>query len=434
LSEYTAKLPYYSYETYINNKTAMKILMITKNLYPGDGDTNYAFRLDELLRANGHDVAFFTMKSSRNLPCSYTEYFAEEIDLGKTFRQKNPLAALKVLCNSLYSFESRNKIEKLIEKFKPDVAHIQHLGPTITCSILPVIKKHKIPIVYTLNIYTPLCCNYNFINETTGQVCEACRQKRFINALFKRCVKGRFTATFLYTFFQCFNHIFKYYDYIDCFICPSEFMKNKCTEYGFYPEKLMHLPYFLDTYNIKPNFTGDDYGLFFGRLVPEKGVEIILEALKKVDIPFKIVGDGRSMQNLLSLKNRLGLKNVEFTGFKSGEDLVNLISSSRFIVVPSKWYEVVGLVTMEAFSCGKPVIGSRMGGIPEVIKENETGFLFDCDDVEGLAGKMYELYSKPDLASNMGRAARADVETRYSPEVHYERLMNIYKSVGKVSP
>ncbi|HSW38458.1 MAG TPA: glycosyltransferase family 4 protein, partial [Acidobacteriota bacterium] len=386
-------------------------------------------RLEKLLTTHGHDVAVFTLNYPQNLPTRYAGYFVDPVDYGRIIEQKNLSKIFRVLSNSLYSFESRDNIDGLIRDFRPDVVHIQHLGPHLSCSILPVMKKYGIPVVYTLNVYTPLCINYNFINEKTNRICESCKGDRYYQVLLKRCVKGSLPASFIGMLFQYFNRFRKFYDCVDRFICPSAFMKNKCVEYSFYPEKLILLPYFLDSRPITPRYSGDNYGLFFGRLAPEKGVDIILEALKTAQIPFRIVGDGQALQNLLDLKNRLGLKNVDFLGYKSGDELVDIVSSANFVVVPSKWHEVLGLVCLEAFACGKPVIGSRMGGIPEVIRDNENGFLYDYEDVDTLSRKMIELYSDPELASRMGKASRAEVESTYGPDKHYTALMNIYTSL-----
>jgi glycosyltransferase involved in cell wall biosynthesis len=407
----------------------MKILFITRTFYPGEGDSNYAFRLAKLLKAQGHEVAFFSMNYPKNLPSQYTKYFVNQIDYGQILRNKNPLTAFNVLSHSLYSFESRDKMKRLIADFMPDVVHIMHLGPQMSSSILPVIKKSHIPVVYTLNVYTPLCINYTFINEKTNSICEACKPHKYYQIVLNKCVKASFPASIMGMLFQYFNYLFSFYDYVDRFICPSEFMKNKFIEYGFYPEKLQHLPYFFDSHDIIPRFSGDNYGLFFGRLAPEKGVDILLRALKGTKIPFKIVGDGQSIQMLMSLTNELGLKNVEFLGHKFGDELFNIVSGANFVVVPSTWYEVVGLVSLEAFAYGKPVIGSRMGGIPEVIKDRETGFLFDHNNIEDLRCKIIELYSNQELASQMSRMGRTDVESRYGPAEHYNRLMEIYSSL-----
>jgi glycosyltransferase involved in cell wall biosynthesis len=406
----------------------MKILFITRTFYPGEGDSNYTFRLEKALKEKGHEVAFFTAENPRNIPSPYSRYFVNRVIYRDLLKQKSLFSIYKILKHSLFT-ELKEKIKKIIEDFKPDIVHLQHLDTHISPSALPVIKKYKIPIVYTLNVYTPLCINSTFINRKTNRICESCKPDRYFKILLNRCVRGSVPASALGMFFQYLNYFSKYFSYVDCFVCPSEFVKKKFVDYGFPPEKLRHLPYFFDARDISPRFDGDNYGLFFGRLVPEKGVDLLLRALQGTEIPFKIVGDGAEMQTLKDLANELELKNVEFLGYKFGDELFSIVSHSNFVVVPSKWYEVAGIVSLEAFACGKPVIGSRIGGISEIISENETGFLFDPIDVEKLRQNIIELFNNPELASRMGQRARLVVERDYNLAGHYTKLMDVYRSL-----
>jgi glycosyltransferase involved in cell wall biosynthesis len=147
-------------------------------------------------------------------------------------------------------------------------------------------------------------------------------------------------------------------------------------------------------------------------------------------IPFKIVGEMDNHSRLLKEAENKGLDRVEFTGFKTGSELSEIISGAKFIVVPSRWYEVFGLVILEAYAHGKPVIASRMGGIPEVVEEGETGYLFDSDRPEALREKMIDLYENNEKTIAMGKSGRARAESLYNPALHYSRLMEIYSSLS----
>jgi glycosyltransferase involved in cell wall biosynthesis len=407
----------------------MKILFVTKNYRPGAGDRTYMFNLERLLREHGHQVAYFAMDHPLNIPSQFSKYFVSQIDFAKAKKMMNLGEIVKVLSRSFYSFESRDKMKAILEDFRPDIVHIHHLDAHISLSILPVIKSHGVPIVWTQHIYTPLCINYNLIDENTGNICEACRPNKFYQATVKRCKKNSLFASFTGTLFQYFNSGLKLYDYTDHFLFPSEFIRNKFINWGFPSYRSSKLTYFYDSRKIKPVFGGEGYGLFFGRLVPEKGVDFILRALKGTGIPFKIVGDGPSRKHHIEFAKKLGLENIEFTGYKSGNELFRIISGANFIVAPSVWYEVVGLVIVEAFSYGKPAIGSYIGGIPEVITDGETGFLFEHTSPEDLREKMLKLYLDPEMAIQMGKQARSWVERVYSPQLHYTKLMDHYSSL-----
>ena len=388
------------------------------------------FGLEKILRDKGHQVAYFAMDHPSNLPTPFSEYFVSRIDFADLKKNMSPVSALKVLDRSIYSFESRVKINRLLDAFKPDLVHIQHLDAHISYSILPAIKKKGIPIVWTLHIYAPFCINYNFVDPTRDQICDVCKTGKFYRSVIRRCKKGSLAASLAGALVQYFNHGFRLLDHVDLFLCPSEFIRGIFAEGGFPPQKLLYLPYFTALDGIEPIYEGGRYGLFLGRLDPEKGVTLILSALEDTQIPFKIVGKTDGYTHLQKEAENKGLDRVEFTGFKTGSELSEIILGAKFIVVPSRWYEVVGLVILEAYAHGKPVIASRMGGIPEVVEDGETGYLFDPDQPETLREKMIELYENNGKTVAMGRKGRARAESVYNPTLHYSRLMEIYSSLS----
>jgi glycosyltransferase involved in cell wall biosynthesis len=407
----------------------MKILFVTKHYSYGAGDRAYMFGLEKMLKLQGHEVGYFAMNFASNLSTPFSKYFVNQIEFTDILARKNLILGLRVAARTFFSLESRSKLKRLILDFKPDLVHIQHLDTHLTYSILPLIKKLQLPIIWTLHIYTPLCINYNLIDENRGTLCKACQPNRYYQATLRKCKQGSFLASFMGTLVQYFNYALRFLKYIDVFICPSEFAKNMFINFGFPPEKLIHIPNFTDVKDVKPKFGGDNYGLFLGRLVPDKGAHQILKALKGTDIAFKIVGDGPEKADLIGLRNMLALKNVDFVGFKTGTALLKIISGANFVVVPSVCYEVSGLVILEAYAHGKPVIGARIGGISEIIRDGETGFLFDHTDPDELRKKMVRLHMNPDFAVRMGKNARSIVEKLYNPELHLKKLLEIYSAL-----
>ncbi len=405
----------------------LKVLFVVRDFAQGAGDNTYTFNLVDILKSNGHEVGFFSIIHPSNESSPFSKYFVSAFDYHHAYKKKRITDYLNVAIKSLYSFEAKRKIKSLLGSYKPDIVHIQHLDLHVSLSILGEIKKHNIPIIWTLHKYYPICINSNFL-DADGSICESCKPDRYYQAALKKCKKNSFLQSFMGCLFQYFNHAFKLYNHVDAFICPSQFVKNKFIEFGFPSDKLHQISYFTDSSKVVPVYNSQDYGLFFGRLSLEKGLDVLLDALKNTEIPFKIVGDGESKNVYMKMADDLGLDNVEFLGPKYGDELVSVISKARFIVVPSAWYEVVGLVTVEAFACGKPVIGCRIGGIPEIILENKTGLLFDYNNHIELRDKMEKLYSDPELASDMGRHARLWVEKEYNPGLHFNRLMKLYSS------
>ncbi len=186
----------------------------------------------------------------------------------------------------------------------------------------------------------------------------------------------------------------------------------------------------LDDYPYHEGF--DSYYLYFGRLSGEKGVKTLIRAVAQVsrpDIPCLIVGDGPSRPELEAEARALGLKNVRFLGYQSGQALKGIIAKAMFVVVPSEWYENSPLVIYEPFALGTPVVGARIGGIPEFITEGETGWLFPSKNVEALADRIGWMLSHPQDVMRMGRSARAFAEQEFDPASHAQWLLSLYRQL-----
>jgi glycosyltransferase involved in cell wall biosynthesis len=204
------------------------------------------------------------------------------------------------------------------------------------------------------------------------------------------------------------------------------FSLKKHLEAGIPEEKLVHIPNFIKLKNFEPAYEPGDYILFVGRLSKEKGVLTLLKAIKGLDIELKIVGDGPIREEYEKYIRIERITNVTFEGYKSGEGLKSLYKNSSFIVFPSECYEVFGLIAVEASAYGKPVIGSNIGAIPEIIINEKTGLLFEIGDYNELREKMKYLLTNPSLIAQMGKDARKRAEEEYNAELHYKRLMEVY--------
>jgi len=225
------------------------------------------------------------------------------------------------------------------------------------------------------------------------------------------------------------HRLMNVYRHVDLFISPSIFLRNKFIECGI-GNKVITVNNFINVDEVQPYYSNSGYVVYVGRLNYLKGVDTLIEAAKRVPkLMFKIVGNGE----LLDVYKDANISNVEFLGYKSGDELHNLIAKSLFAVVPSQWYENFPYSVLESFAFGKAVIGSRVGGIPELIKENETGLLFEMGNVNELREKIEYLCNNEHKILSMGKNARRMVEEKFSAEEHYKKLMGIYKNVlGRV--
>ncbi len=403
----------------------MKILFVTKHYRPGAGDRSYMFGLEKRLRRRGHEVGYFAMAYPANLPSPFSRYFVPNVTFGDALHSRNPLKWLKTFLRSFYSPESSSRITRLLQDYRPDVVHIHSLDTHLTYSILPAIRKQNIPVVWTLHTFAPLCISYFLYDRRKGCVCEACRPKRFFMAALKRCGNGSLPASVTGSLIHSFNHTLDLFRFVDVFVCPSRFVRDKFIAFNFRPEKLVWLPNFVDLPEIRPSATGR-YGIFLGRIEREKGVYPLLEALQETGIPFKFIGDGSARQDLVRKARGMGLQDVEFTGYKTGDELKDLISGAMFCVVPSLVYEVGPLAVLDAFSFAKPVIGFKIGGIPEMVRNDETGYILDDFSPRALRQKMLFLYRHPEKAALMGQRARRYVTATHDAERHCDRILRIY--------
>ena len=365
------------------------------------------------------------MLHPRNINSEYEKYFVSNVDYEKNGFKNKIGVSLKLL----YSFEAKRKIEKLIKKEQPDIVHLHNIHHQITPSILYSFKKSNIPVIMTLHDYKMVCPSYSMLSD--GKICEACKCGGYYRCFLKSCVKNSHAKSLLNTIEMYLHHkILHIYNLIDIFISPSQFLKNKVKEMGM-KGNVVYLPYFIDVEAYCPSYDWEENTIvYFGRLSREKGLFTLLEAMKGFsNITLKIIGEGPIRESLELEVRSLKLKNVRFLGYMSGVPLKEEIRKSMFVIVPSEWYENYPFVIIEGFALGKPVIGSRIGGIPELVRDNETGLTFEPGNAEDLSEKIKAILADSSSLIKMGENARRFVETELNPEKHYQRLMEIYSRV-----
>ncbi len=405
----------------------MRILAANKYYHVRGGSDRYFFDLNELHSAAGHEVIPFAMQHPSNTPTDYSRYFLPEVTYWEspTLRQRIHSAA-----RLLYSTEARSKIRRLIQEHRPDIAHIHLIYHQLSPAFLPILKEHLIPIVQTLHDYKPVCPTYSMV--ANGGICERCSGKRFFHAALVRCNRGSFAASSLNAVEMYLHHALGWYDLPDVYITPSVFMRNKLIEFGMSATKLLHIPNFVDSRRFPYSQESDRYFVYAGRLVPIKGVKTLLRAMSLnpgIDARLLIVGDGPQRVELEEDARQWGLKTVEFLGYRDRNALKDIVSRAMFTVLPSEVYENCPMAVLESMALGRPVVGARIGGIPELIVEGETGVLFESGNAEQLAEALHRMVQDRARCLAMGRAARARVERLYSPELHYERVMAAYDGV-----
>jgi glycosyltransferase involved in cell wall biosynthesis len=331
----------------------------------------------------------------------------------------------------IYSLEARRKFARLLDDFKPDIIHIHNIYHHISPSILSAAKKRGIPVVMHLHDYKLVCPIHQLFTE--DKVCERCLGGHYYECSKHRCFNGSLAKSLLLSAEMYIHHDFLkiYENNISRFIAPSAFMKETVVRFGSPANKVEILYNFADSTERKNNPlpSASDYFLYFGRLSVEKGLKLLLAAWKEAKLPYRLLlaGSGPQEAELKSLASELGINDsVSFLGRLEGQELSGLVSASRTVIIPSLWYENMPLSLLEAIQSGRPIIASKRGGLPEVVKEGKTGWLFNPEDVSALAAAL-----KANAASDIdayGLEAKHE-SLRFGIKEHLEKLLAIYKEL-----
>lgn len=413
----------------------MRILLVNYRYFISGGPEKYMFNIKKMLEDNGHEVVPFSIHSNKNVETEYSKYFAEPIG-GRDATyfdevKKTPKSIWQMISRSCYSLEVKKAIQKEIRDIKPDLVYIIHFVNKLSPSVIRGAKELGLPVVLRLSDYFLLCPRFDFMYQK--KVCEDCLARGYMSCIKKRCVKGSLFASAIRVFSMKLHNAMKIYDDVDAFITPSEFLKNKLQANGFQNSKITCIPTFTASKTEVGEPVTGTYGLYFGRITEEKGVETVVKAYELLpDHEVKIMGDDTTEEaaRLKKYVEEHGMKNVEFIGFKGGAELEAVIKSARFTLIPSIWYDNLPNTALESFQYSKPVISSNIGSLPELVVDGYNGYLFDPYKPEELAEKI-RLFDDGELVQKMGANSRSRLENRFAPKAHYDALMKVFKDVCK---
>ncbi len=390
----------------------MKILLGHKFFYLTGGADFFFFETGRVLERYGHKVAYFSTLNERNRSCEYSKYFVKPPE----YRNGPILRRVLDFSKIIYSGEAKKQFAQLLSDFKPDIVHLFAINIHISPSILDACRNANAPIVMSNNDYKIICPNYKLYHH--GHLCEDCKGGRFYMPIINKCCQNSWAYSIASSLEAYAHNILNIYRRnIHTFLFSSEFMANKVKEFwGANTFRYAMLKNPFDTFSYDYSEKYDDFCLYFGRLIDEKGVDVLIKAMSHLpsSVRLVIVGDGPQWNELHTLADRLNLKNVEFAGPKWGKDLNSYLMRARFVIVPSIWNENFPYVILQSFASGKPVIGSKHGGIPELVQDGERGLLYPSTDPEKLANCIQQLWNAPEKAVAMGKKARSYVENEFN--------------------
>lgn len=401
--------------------------MVNTFRYRRGGDSAYALGLEELLAAQGHEVIPFAMHHPDELPSPYARYFAPEIDYPALMQEGGLRNAWKVLSGSIHNREARAGIASLWDDHPPDLVHVHSVMHHLTASVLRECYARDLPVVWTLHDLKSVCPTSLYLRE--GRICEECSGGRFYNAVRHRCKRGNLGASLIVATELYLHRLWRIYEQADLLIAPSRFLRDKLLESGLKPRRIEVVPNHVATEGIEPTPPGD-YVLYVGRVSREKGVATLMEACSRgAGIPLKVAGTGELLEEFRARAEREGWRHIQFLGHRSGPELEDLYRHAAVVAVPSEAQENCPLVVLEAFAWGKPVVGSRRGGLVELLDGQGVGELVPAGEPQAWAEALSSWMADPRRCAEAGKAARALAESTYSPDVHAERIQTLYREV-----
>ena len=417
--------------------SGLKLLLINKFYHdkgPAGGVGRYLVQEEEDLKTAGWEVIPFAMNDADALPSRWSRYFVKARDYSSP---RFSGGALGDAASLVWNREAAAKLDALLKETRPDVAHLHNIYHHLSPSIFPVLRRHGVPVVMTLHDLRLLCPSIHMLRD--GQPCEECRGGRLYNAVRYGCVKNSRAASLLAaveTWHQRSRGLYE--KSVDLFLCPSRFIRDKYISWGYPADKLRHLPNFVDLDLWHPRHTQNsgerDAYLFFGRISNEKGLRTLLEAqslwekgfasgeITERPLRLLIAGTGPCEGNLQAGVAMYGLENVEMLGGLERDGLRQALARSRFSVLPSEWYENGPMAALEAFASGLPLVGTDIGGIPEMIEDGVNGILVPPRNPVQL---MEGLIKAARLGPEAGTAARKYAENHASRVLHMGALQEI---------
>ncbi len=398
----------------------MKVLVANEFLFNNGGSEAVMFQERMFLTNTGTEVVDFAMQHDRNIQSPYAAHFVSR----KDYRSGRSLGKISSALSLIHSPEAVSKLASLIDETRPDLMHCHNIYHQMTPSIVGVAKSRGIPVVLTLHDSKPVCPVHTLMRA--GKLCALCLDGDFHHVLSNRCADGSIAQSAALYMEAVIQRWLGSYEKVDRFLAPSGFMRDSVLR-RFSADRVKLLYNGVDVPNVSANGRDKGYVLYCGRLAPGKGAETLLRAHEAAGCkwPLVIAGTGPLKDALEQQFTR----NVRFAGQLSGEAFRTAIAEAAVVVVPSEWCENCPMSVLEAMAYGKAVIATRIGGIPELVTDQVTGFLFQPGNTEELRIHLECLMDDAARRARMGVAGRIRVEKDFSIEKHNAELMSVYQSL-----
>lgn len=387
----------------------MRILKV-HNYYMGSGGEDTVFQNETaLLRSHGHEVL------------EYVEFNTQIESMNKAF----------VALQTIWSWPSFQKLKRFLQESRPQIVHFHNTFPLISPAAYYACQDLRIPVIQTLDNQRLMCPAASFYRD--GHLCLDCLGKTIpwpgvLHACYHHSRLHTSVVASMLTFHRWIG---TWQKKVDVFLCSTNFYRNLFVQAGLPAEKIVVMPHFVwDEPPMQSKGLTGDYALFVGRLDPEKGTKTLLEAWRHVDFPLKIRGSGPLEDPAREFVRKHKMEHVEFIGRLEEQALNTLFRNAKFLIMPSEgYYETFGMVIIEAYSKGVPVVAANIGVVPELVSNEKTGLLFEAGNALDLASKAKWIWEHPQERQTMGKNGLAFYKERFLPEHCYRILSSVYESL-----
>jgi len=404
----------------------MRVLTVNNYFYLRGGAERVMFNDMQALADAGADIVPFSAADPANAASDYAHYFVPGADIHTT----SPFRRIRAGYEAIHCSRAAAAFDAMIQDVRPDVIHFHNIYGRLSTALLPVVRRRRIPSVLTLHDYKVVCPSYLMLRQ--GRPCDSCLDGGFYRCALHRCHKHDAAASAVYTVEAYVSRLAGRYDAVSAFLCPSRFMETLLIRFGVDRNRVIYHPNAVDPAAYTPSYEGG-YVLYLGRLSHEKGLPTLLEAMAGTGIPLRLAGSGPMEQAVRAIAAANG-ESIVLEGHCEGARLRDLCRNAAFIVVPSEWYENAPMSIIEAFAYGKPVVATRIGGIPELVTNGQTGYLVDCNSPKQLQATVTGLWRDRTAQQRMGRNARELVETKLSQSARTASLLAIYDNLRYSGP
>lgn len=328
--------------------------------------------------------------------------------------------------SGLYARRSVAQFAEKLESVAPDIVHAHELYPLISPWVLRQCSQAGIPVIFTFYDYRLTCPTATHYDGT--EVCHSCLGGREYNAVLKNC-RNNIAESIAFAARHMVARKFRLFTAnISHYIAISEFSKRWLIDKVGVPEhKISINPFAIVLPKAPVDPRGGKYVAFAGRFVPEKGIDILIEAARRTNLPLRLAGASPPPTSIGKDEP------IEFVNPRTPDELAEFYRGARMLVIPSLWYETFGIVAGEAMSHGIPVVASRIGALQDTIEDGVTGLHYDTHSPEDLAAKIRNIWEDDALCARLGQQARKKVEEDYSEAAHARRLLGTYEELFKSS-